>query len=67
MRHFMREGGEDGFIGAAGEAVRVHRQFVHSRFLDAPGEALEGRNSLEPSRGVAASPAHGAGNRRTDH
>ena len=42
MRHFMREGGEDGFIGAAGEAVRVHRQFVHSRFLDAAGKALRG-------------------------
>jgi hypothetical protein len=27
-------------IRAPGEAVRVHRQFVHSRFLDAPGKAL---------------------------
>jgi hypothetical protein len=31
-----------------------------ARFLDAPGKAL-GRNSLGPSRGVAASPAHGQG------
>jgi hypothetical protein len=23
--YFMREGGHDGFIGAPGEAVRVHR------------------------------------------
>jgi hypothetical protein len=26
----------------SGEAVRVHRQFVHSRFLDAPSKALGG-------------------------
>src|ERR1700694_5978184 len=42
MRHFMREGGEDGFIGAAGEAVPGYRPFVHSRFLDAAGKALRG-------------------------
>jgi hypothetical protein len=27
-------------IRAPGKAVRVHRQFAHSRFLDTPGKAL---------------------------
>jgi hypothetical protein len=29
-------------IRAPGETVRIHRQFVHSRFLDATGKALRG-------------------------
>jgi|HubBroStandDraft_6_1064221.scaffolds.fasta_scaffold2294652_1 SAM-dependent methyltransferase len=58
-------------VGEAGQVVGVDRDprplaglFVHSCFLDAPGKALGG----EIASGLrVASPAHGAGNRRTDH
>ena len=38
MRHFMGERRKDFLVGAPGEAVRVHRQFVRGGFLGAAGE-----------------------------